>query len=102
VSGILMAGMLAALGFLILPPRRRRARTDLREKMAGLRERLVGALRVEFERAQERSSQRLSDAIAPYARFVRTEQMHWNGLRHTLTMLRGRIGSLSASIQAPT
>jgi small GTP-binding protein len=100
-TGILMASVLAAVGFLILPARRRRARTELRQKMADLRERLVAALRVEFERAQERSAQRLTDAIAPYARFVRAEQTRWEGLRGALTDLRGRIASLSASIQAP-
>jgi hypothetical protein len=101
VTGGLMAGVLAALGFLILPARRRRARTELREKIAGLRERLVDALRVEFERAQERSALRLSDAIAPYARFVRAEQTRWDGHRSALAALRGRIESLSASIHAP-
>jgi hypothetical protein len=102
VTGLLMAGVLAAIGFLILPARRQRARVELREKMAGLRERLVDALRVEFERAQERSAQRLSDAIAPYARFVRAEQTRWDDLRSTLTLLRGRLTSLLARIQAPT
>jgi small GTP-binding protein len=101
-TGMLMAGVLAAVGFLILPARRRRARTDLRTKMVALRERLVTALRAEFERAQDRSAQRLTDAIAPYARFVRAEQTRWNGLRSSLSALRGRISSLAASVQAPT
>lgn len=101
VTGILMTGVVAALGFLILPARRRRARADLREKMTELRERLVRALRVEFERAQERSALRLSDAIAPYARFVRTEQTRWDGLRLNLETLRGRIGSLSSRVHSP-
>jgi small GTP-binding protein len=99
VTGVLMASVLAAIGFLILPARRRRARTDLREKMVTLRERLVAALRVEFERAQEQSTLRLSDAMAPYSRFVRAEQTRWEGLRSGLTALRGRIASLSARIQ---
>jgi GTP-binding protein EngB required for normal cell division len=99
VTGILMAGVLAAVGFLILPARRRRARTELREKMAALRERLVAALRGEFERAQERSAQRLTDAIAPYARFVRGERTRWDELRTALTAIRGRIASLLAGIQ---
>ena len=98
VTGILMAGVLAAVGFLILPARRRQARADLRAKMSELRERLVRALRVEFERAQERSGQRLSDAIAPYSRFVRSEQTRWNELKGTLDALRNRISRLSADL----
>jgi small GTP-binding protein len=101
VTGLLMASVLAAVGFLILPARRRRARAELRLKMAALRERLVSALRVEFERAQERSAHRLSDAIAPYARFVRTEQTRWSGLRTALTEMRARIANLTATIQTP-
>jgi small GTP-binding protein len=100
VTGILMTGVVAALGFLILPARRRRARADLREKMANLRERLVRALRVEFERAQERSAQRLSEATAPYARFVRAEQTRWDGLRSHLTTLRERISSIAARVHS--
>ena len=98
VTGILMAGVLAAVGFLILPARRRQARVDLRAKMSELRERLVRALRVEFERAQERSGQRLSDAIAPYCRFVRAEQTRWSELKAALDALRNRISRLSAAL----
>jgi small GTP-binding protein len=98
VTGILMAGVLAAVGFLILPARRRHARTDLRAKMSELRERLVRALRVEFERAQDRSGQRLSDAIAPYSRFVRAEQSRWTELQAALDALRSRISRLSADL----
>jgi small GTP-binding protein len=101
VTGILMASVLAAVGFLILPARRRHARAELRKKMTDLRERLVSTLRVEFERAQERSAHRLSDAIAPYARFVRTEQARWDGLRGALADVRARVSSVMASIQAP-
>ena len=98
VTGLLMASELAAVGFLILPARRRQARAELRQKMAELRDRLVRALRAEFERAQERSRQRLGDAIAPYARFVRTEQTRWTALRETLIDLRRRIRSLLDAI----
>jgi len=100
VTGFLMASVLAALGFLILPARRREARKELREKMAELRGRLVRALRLEFERAQERSSQRLTDAMAPYSRFVRAEQTRWNGLRDSLVELRRRIAALLARIES--
>jgi small GTP-binding protein len=99
VTGILMASVLAAVGFLILPARRRQARTDLRAKMSRLREQLVSALRAEFERAQERSAHRLSDAIAPYARFVRGEQARWDALQTKLTALRERIRNVAAEIQ---
>ncbi|HEY8550867.1 MAG TPA: dynamin family protein, partial [Vicinamibacterales bacterium] len=84
VTGILMASVLAAVGFLIIPAKRRRARAEMQEKMSDLRGRLVAALRSEFGRAQGRSSSRLADAMAPYSRFVRAEQARWDDLRTSL------------------
>jgi small GTP-binding protein len=100
VTGLLMAGVLAAVGFFVLPARRRQARADLREKMSALRQRLVTALRAEFERAQERNALRLADATAPYSRFVRSEQSRWDDLRTTLASLRERIGAILIELGA--
>jgi GTP-binding protein EngB required for normal cell division len=91
VTGLLMAGVLAAVGLLVIPARRRRARQEMRQKMTELRARLATALRTEFEGAQERSRLRLTDAVAPYTRFVRAEQAKWTGLQRTLEELRGRL-----------
>lgn len=99
VTGLVAAGVLAAVGFLILPARRRQARSELRAKMTDLRQRLVSALRVEFERAQERSGQRLTDAIAPYARFVRAEQTRSVDLQTRLAGIRDRIGAVLSGLQ---
>jgi len=99
VTGILMAGVVTALGMLIIPAKRRRARAEIREKIAGLRERLSAALRAEFERALERSNHRFSDAVAPYSRFVRAEQTRWDGLRGRLAGFRTRIGTLLKGLE---
>ena len=98
VTGILMASVLAAVGFLIIPAKRRRARAEMQEKMSDLRGRLVAALRSEFGRAQGRSSSRLADAMAPYSRFVRAEQARWDDLRTSLDALNGRVRALLADI----
>jgi hypothetical protein len=94
ITGMLMAGVLAAVGLLIIPARRRRARAQMRAQMSELRSKLVTALRQEFASSQERSAQRLADAVAPYARFVRAEQGRWTAIRSELTELRGRIAAL--------
>jgi hypothetical protein len=49
---------------------------------------LTTALRTEFERAREQSGHRLADAVAPYARFVHSEEHRWNDARQALTRLR--------------
>ena len=88
VTGILMAGVVAALGFLVIPARRRKAKAEMQRKVSELRARLADALRTEFEHAQEQSQSRLRQAIDPYSRFVRAEQSRWTDARVTLSALR--------------
>jgi small GTP-binding protein len=74
VTGILLASLLAALGFFVIPAKRRQAKNELRGKIGELRESLVSTLRAQFEREIERSMQNINEAIAPYTRFVRAER----------------------------
>ena len=90
MTGILLASVVLSIGFLIIPARRRRANATLEEKVAALRASLETALRTEFERAQEQSRQRLGEAVAPYARFVRAEERRWSEAQRTLAALRER------------
>ncbi|HXE81141.1 MAG TPA: dynamin family protein [Vicinamibacterales bacterium] len=99
ITGMLAAGVLAAVGLLVIPAKRRRARAEMREKVTDLRTRLVGALRREFESSQERSAQRLADAIAPYSRFVRAEHARWDAVRTALTTWRGRAARLLGAVE---
>ena len=100
VTGILMAGVIATLGFLVIPARRKKAKAEMKEKVSALRERLAMALRTEFERAQEQSGTRIGQAVEPYSRFVRAEQARWTDARKTLTSLRDRAGSFRERLAA--
>lgn len=73
ITGFVAAGTIAALGFFVIPARRRRAKRDLRAKISALRESLSGALRRQFEGELAASARRIREAVAPYARFVRAE-----------------------------
>ncbi len=73
VTGILAATVLAALGFVILPARRRRAERDFHTRTDELRTRLVTVLREQFEEELAQSLTRIREAVAPYTRFVRAE-----------------------------
>lgn len=88
VTGILLASVVAMMGFLVIPARRRKAKREMQEKLSQLRTRLAQALRVEFERARERGQRRIDEAIAPYSRFVRAERERWNEAKSVLTSLR--------------
>jgi small GTP-binding protein len=100
VSGMLAAGVLGAMGFLVIPAKRRRARQELGDKITALRQRLAGALRTEFETARDRSAHRLADGIAPYGRFVRAEQARWKDVRSTLDAWRRRADALLSRLSA--
>jgi hypothetical protein len=100
VTGILMASVIATIGFLVIPARRRKAKEEMRRKVTELRERLAGALRGEFERAQEQSQQRIATAVEPYSRFVRAEQSRWRQARETLGALRDRAAAFRQTLAA--
>jgi small GTP-binding protein len=100
VTGILAASVVAALGLLIIPARRRKARAEMREKVTALRAMLATALRGEFDAARERGVQRLADGLAPYSRFVRAEQQKWSDVRGTMAGWRGRAAQLMSAVNA--
>jgi small GTP-binding protein len=99
VTGILAASVLATMGLLVIPAKRRRARAEMRGKVTALRASLGEALRSEFQAAQERGAQRLADGLAPYARFVRAEQERWDNVRAMLTAWRGRAANLTTAVR---
>lgn len=74
VTGIVAGVTIMTVGLLILPTRRRRAKQELANKLAGLREDLMQSLTNQFEREMRRSSQRVNDVVAPFSRFVRAER----------------------------
>jgi small GTP-binding protein len=84
VTGILLASVLAALGFFVIPAKRRHAKNELRQKIGELRQSLISTLRSQFEREIERSLQNINEAIAPYTRFVRAERDKLNEAQSSL------------------
>lgn len=99
VTGILMASLIAALGFFIIPARRRQAKAEMKSKVASLRSQLVDSLRKHFEREIERSLQNINTAIAPYTRFVRSEQDKLVTAQAELDQVRAKLNQLKASIE---
>jgi hypothetical protein len=98
-TGILAAGTLAVVGLLIIPAKRRRAKSDLNSKLEDLRQRLMDAMTEEFERELKHSLQRLREAIAPYTRFVRAEQQKLTRIEGELEEISSALGQLRARIE---
>jgi small GTP-binding protein len=103
VTGILLASVVAMLGFFIIPARRNKAKAAMREKIADVRARLSTALRVQFQEEIGRSTARMRDSIAPYSRFVRSEgdklretESKLATLRTDLERVRQRVDTMAA------
>jgi hypothetical protein len=99
VTGVLAAGVVAALGLYIIPARRRRAKRDLQEKIEDLRVRLNGALNKQFDQELQGSLRRIRDAVAPYTRFVRAEKEQLQQAEDSLIERQRTLRSLRAQIE---
>jgi small GTP-binding protein len=101
VTGILLAGVMAALGLLIIPTRRKQAKQILRDKMSALRNQLVQALQTHFSREIDRGLQHINEAIAPYTRFVRAEGEKLQVAQVELDHLLAELRRLKAKVEQP-
>jgi hypothetical protein len=102
-TGILLASVIAAVGFFVIPAKRNQAKAEMRRKIADVRARLSAALRKQFDEEIGRSTARMRESIAPYSRFVRGEgekltetDAHLASLRADLERVRQRIDSMAA------
>jgi small GTP-binding protein len=100
VTGLVMAGALAAIGFFILPARRRRAKNEMRDKISAMRAQLATALRTQFAREIDRSARRIREGIAPYSRFVRAEAEKLGEMSDAFERARDGLDRLRAGIEA--
>jgi hypothetical protein len=100
ITGFTAAGLMAALGLFVLPHRRRKAKAELKEKLATLREQLMTGLTGHFEKEADRGRRRLEETIAPYTRFVRSESERLDGERDRLTALTERAAEMKARVGA--
>lgn len=88
ITGILAASLVAGVGLFVLPRRRKRAREDFHARSTELEQRLLTVMRDQFEYELVRSVGRITEAIAPYTRFVRGEQTKLTALLTDLTAAR--------------
>jgi len=98
VTGLIMASVIAAIGFFILPAKREKAKQEMRRKIAGVRERLSEALHAQFESEIQKSGDRVRASIAPYSRFVRAEGDKLRSMEQELREIAADLASLRQRI----
>ena len=101
ITGILLAGVMAALGLFIIPTRRRNAKKEMRQKVKAMRDQLSESLSGHFNQEIERSLQEIRDTIKPYTRFVRSENEKNTAALKTLKKFNTEIINLSGEIESP-
>ena len=99
ITGIVMASVLAAIGFFILPAKRQKAKDELRSKIADVRKRLSEALRKQFQQEIVRSADRIREGIAPYSRFIRAEGEKLKVVDQELREISSALTALRAQIE---
>jgi len=99
VTGLLLATALAVGGFYVLPRKRRQAQRDFQRRVAELRTQLKEALTRQVHLELEQSTARINEAIAPYRRFVQSQQLQLNEARGELVATEDALLRLRAEIE---
>jgi GTP-binding protein EngB required for normal cell division len=99
VTGILLAAALAAGGFYFIPRRRRQAIREFRARIADLRTRLREGLTRQVHHEITQSTDRVNQAIAPYRRFIESQQQRINEARGELVAAEDGLLRLRGEIE---
>ncbi len=99
VTGILLATALAIGGFYVIPRRRRQAKLDFERRIEQLRTHLKDVLTRQVHLELEQSTARINEAIAPYRRFVQSQQQQLNEARGELVATEDALLRLRADLE---
>ena len=99
VTGILLATALAIGGFYVIPRRRRQAKLDFERRINQLRTHLKDVLTRQVHLELEQSTARINEAIAPYRRFVQSQQQQLDEARSELVTTEDALLRLRADVE---
>ena len=98
-TGILAAGVLAVGGLYLIPNKRRQVKNQFRERLAELKERLLGTMNRAFDTEIDKMITRIRDAIAPYTRFIRSQREVLVNVQAKLSDVDVELGRLRDEIE---
>jgi GTP-binding protein EngB required for normal cell division len=99
LTGILLAAALAVSGFYVIPRKRRQAQQDFRRRVQEIRTRLKEGLTRQVHHEVTQSTDRINEAIAPYRRFVHSQQQRINEARGELVATEDALLRLRGEIE---
>lgn len=98
LTGILLAGLAATLGFFILPAKKKQTKSAFSENIASLRKKLAEALKNEFSHQIDVQIENIQTTIQPYTRFIRAEDESISKAAGTLKELTSQVESYRSRI----
>ena len=98
VTGILLATLLAVGGFYVIPRKRRQAKLDFAGRIEQLATHLKDVLTRQVHLELDQSTARINEAIAPYRRFVQSQQQLLNEARGELVATEDALLRLRSEI----
>lgn len=98
VTGVVFAGVIAIVGFIIIPFKRQQAKTRFKEKIETVRQNLSRVLATQFNSEADRTVNRLKEGVAPYFRFVRGEKERLESVEKSLSNAAEQLKRLQARI----
>jgi hypothetical protein len=99
VTGVLFAGVIAIVGFFIIPYKRQQAKTRFKEKIETVRQNLGRVLTTQFNSEAERTISRLREGVAPYFRFVRGEKERLASVEQSLNDASDKLKHLRLRVE---
>ena len=99
LTGILLAGITATLGFFIIPAKRRQTRSVFSKNINEIRENLSHSLTEEFQKQVDLVMENVRNTISPYSRFVRAEHIKLQSARDTLDEMSQRSFHIRDKVQ---
>jgi small GTP-binding protein len=99
VTGIVFAGVIAIVGFFIIPYKREQAKNRFKEKIETVRQNLNRVLMAQFNSEADRALNRLKEGVAPYLRFVRAEQVRLDSTGGMLQGASDRLRNLQVRVE---
>jgi len=99
VTGLLLAAALAVGGFWVVPRKRRQAQQNFQRQVAEIRSRLRDGLTRQVHLEIGQSTDRVNEAIAPYRRFVQSQQGRLHEARGELVATEDALLRLKGEIE---
>ncbi len=98
LTGILLAGLTATLGFFILPAKKKQTKNSFSENISSLRKKLSESLINEFSHQIDVQIENIQTTIQPYTRFIRSEEEIISEATNTLDDLTHKVENFRIKI----